>query len=201
MTWKEIICDALSHLGGEARLQEIYDYIETNKKKNLSKTWQATVRGVLERASSDSESFEGKDDLFYSAQGLGLGIWGLREFEPNDKNMDLTQDDLGFSEGRKKLRTHIVRERNHQVITLAKKNFLAKHGCLKCEICGFDFYEHYGSVGEGFIEGHHIKPVSKLQPGEKTKVDDIVLLCSNCHSMIHKVTPWVTKDKLGDLDW
>jgi len=201
MTWKDIICDALEHLGGEARLKEIYDYIEANTNRELTGTWQATVRGALERASSDSEAYDGREDLFYSAQGLGAGIWGLRDFIPTIQNMDFTQDDKSFSEGRLKLKTHIVRERNHQVITLAKKRYLSKHGCLKCEICGFDFKQHYGDIGEGFIEGHHIKPVSQIQPGEKTKIDDIVLLCSNCHSMIHRTKNWVTKDELGNLGW
>ena len=113
--------------------------------------------------------------------------------------MDITQDDSGFAEGREKLKVHIVRERNHQVITLAKQQALAKNGVLRCEVCGFDFEKYYGAIGKDFIEGHHIKPVSTLSPGEKTKVDDIVLLCSNCHSMIHRKKPWLTKSQLKSL--
>ena len=33
-------------------------------------------------------------------------------------------------------------------------------------------------------------------PEEKTKIEDIVMLCSNCHSMIHRKKPWTTKDNL-----
>ncbi len=199
MTWKMRLRDALEHLGGEAHLKDIYKYIEDNFENSLPTTWQATVRGTLERASSDSKAYDGKDDLFYSVDGLGEGIWGLKDFEPDERNMDITQDDSSFSEGRKLIRKHIVRERNHQVISKAKNEYLKKNGTLKCEICGFDFEETYGKIGKGFIEGHHIKPVSEMKQGEKTHVEDIVLLCSNCHSMIHRKKPWLSKDELLSL--
>lgn len=199
MTWKEIIRDALEHLGGEAPLREIYEYIQCTSPGRARNNWQATVRGTLERNSSDSAAFEGKTDLFYSANGLGAGVWGLRDFVPSPETMDLTQDDAAFAEGRPRLRQHILRERNHRVITRAKEEYLKTHGRLRCEVCGFDFEAHYGAIGRGFIEGHHLKPVSQLEPGEKTRVEDIVLLCSNCHSMIHRKKPWITKEELISL--
>lgn len=56
---------------------------------------------------------------------------------------------------------------------------------LKCEVCGFDFEKVYGQLGAGYIEVHHKKPVSE---GERiTDLDnDLVMLCSNCHRMIHR---------------
>ena len=199
MTWKEEITNALENLGGEAHLSEIYDYIQSQTKKVLPTNWKATIRGTLEKFSSDSKIFNGEEDLYYSAFGLGSGVWGLRNFIPTLKSMDITQDDLSFSEGRERLKKHIVRERNHQVITLAKQKSLEKNGTLCCEVCGFDFEKQYGTIGKNFIEGHHIKPISQMVPGEKTKVEDIVLLCSNCHSMIHRKKPWLTKSQLQEL--
>ncbi len=199
MTWKEEIINALEHLGGEAHLSEIYEYISAHTDRKLSTKWKATVRGTLESASSDSARFEGDKDLFYSAEGLGSGVWGLRSFEPTTETMDITQDDSEFAEGREKLAIHVQRERNHQVITLAKQRKLQKCGRLYCEVCGFDFEKVYGEIGKNFIEAHHIKPVSQLMPNEKTRVEDIVLLCSNCHSMIHRKKPWLTVDQLSTL--
>lgn len=64
---------------------------------------------------------------------------------------------------------------------------IAEHGC-KCMVCGFDFEAMYGELGKGYIEVHHKEPlyvrngiVKKINP--KT---DLVCLCSNCHSMIHR---------------
>ena len=96
MAWKDEIQIALSHLGGEAPLQEIYDYIENHAHTDLSPNWTATVRGTLERFSSDSKAYGGRGDLFYSVHGLGAGVWGLRDFVPTKETMDFTQDDFSL---------------------------------------------------------------------------------------------------------
>lgn len=199
MTWKEELQSALENLGGEAPLFEIYAYIEQHTDRVLPDSWKAVIRGIIERCSSDSAAYDGQENLFYSAKGLGEGIWGLNNFIPTQSNMDLTQDDAQFSEGRQSLKMHIARERNHKVITLAKEKRLQDCGELRCEICGFNFKEHYGDIGFNFIEAHHIKPVSQLKTNEKTRIEDIVLLCSNCHSMIHRKKPWLTVENLKKL--
>ena len=58
----------------------------------------------------------------------------------------------------------------------------------KCQICGFDFEEKFGELGRGFIEIHHIVPLSS-GGGKQRDVDpshDVIPVCSNCHSMIHR---------------
>jgi predicted HNH restriction endonuclease len=77
-----------------------------------------------------------------------------------------TEDEDGFPEGKQVLKQHLVRERNPEVIKLAKEHFLQRHGKLFCEVCGFDFGEHYGVIGEGYIEGHHTKPISEMGENE-----------------------------------
>jgi 5-methylcytosine-specific restriction enzyme A len=69
-------------------------------------------------------------------------------------------------------------------------------GALACEICGFDFEATYGERGTGFIEVHHGVPLHLLKPGTKTKLDDLHLLCANCHRMIHYRRPWLTVGQL-----
>jgi predicted HNH restriction endonuclease len=88
---------------------------------------------------------------------------------------------------------HTERERDSKVIRLAKN--LAKQ--LSCEACGFDFGKFYGERGEGYIEGHHTKPIAEMKPrGEETIVKDIALVCSNCHRMLHRMRPLITIDEL-----
>jgi 5-methylcytosine-specific restriction protein A len=87
-------------------------------------------------------------------------------------------------------------ERNAALVKAKKKRALATLGRLACEACGFDFRERYGDRGEGFIECHHAKPVHALRPGEKTKIADLRLLCSNCHRMIHATRTWLTIEDL-----
>jgi hypothetical protein len=105
-------------------------------------------------------------------------------------------EEIEYSEGKEKFMLHKVRERNPEVIKNAKKQFMENNGGrLFCEVCGFDFSEVYGKRGEGFIEGHHIKLISELKEGEGTKIEDIAMLCANCHRMAHR-KPRISIDKL-----
>lgn len=99
-------------------------------------------------------------------------------------------------EGRVLTRVHRFRERNRKIVESKKKSVLELTGSLLCETCEFNFAETYGDLGEGFIECHHKVPVSQLDPGNKTKLADLSLLCSNCHRMIHRRAPWLSIEEL-----
>ncbi|MEP2627444.1 MAG: HNH endonuclease [Hyphomicrobiales bacterium] len=103
------------------------------------------------------------------------------------------------AEGRLITRMHRTRERNRSLVKRKKSSFEKKHGSLFCEACGFDFGSVYGGRGEGFIECHHTQPIAMMEPGEKTKLTDLALLCANCHRMVHVRTPWLTVDQLRAL--
>lgn len=100
------------------------------------------------------------------------------------------------AEGRIVTRLHRARERSRELVKKRKRQALSKYGCLACEACGFDFQDHYGDRGNGFIECHHTRPVHTLEPGNKTRLDDLALLCANCHRMIHAARPWLTIEEL-----
>lgn len=114
-------------------------------------------------------------------------------------NIGFTEDDEGFPEGKLILKQHLIKERNSEVVKLAKKRFIQKHGKLFCEVCDFDFSIRYGDIGKGYIEGHHTKPVSEMAENEKTKVEDIAIVCANCHRMLHRKRPWLTINDLKKL--
>ncbi|WP_195337127.1 HNH endonuclease [Paraclostridium bifermentans] len=67
-----------------------------------------------------------------------------------------------------------------------KKEFKNKHGKLYCQICEFSFGDRYGTRAEDYIEAHHIIPFSKLSKDQMKNKDNIILLCANCHQMMHK---------------
>jgi predicted HNH restriction endonuclease len=90
-----------------------------------------------------------------------------------------------FIEGHQTQRWSTTYERNPQLRAEAVK----LHGVV-CMGCGFNFEEKYGAIGSGFIEVHHTKPISSL--GGKSLVNpatDLVVLCSNCHSIVHRKQP------------
>lgn len=108
-------------------------------------------------------------------------------------------EDEEFLEGEEIPKIHIERERNKKVIDIAKNRFKNKYGRLFCEICKFDFGKKYGSYGEDFIEGHHKIPISQLKEGDTTKPEDIAILCSNCHKMIHRSKDFLTIEELEEI--
>lgn len=111
----------------------------------------------------------------------------MSSYEKNRTSQDTAISDKKlYKEGKLKLEIHIKRERNPKVVKEAKKLFINKNKRLYCELCGFDFEEVYGELGKNFIEGHHIKPISDMDEGDITNVEDIKMLCSNCHRMVHR---------------
>lgn len=69
-----------------------------------------------------------------------------------------------------------------------------------CRACGFDFLKVYGALGEGFVEVHHRIPVSVMGPDYFVNpISDLVPLCSNCHSMVHRCKPPLTVEALAEL--
>ncbi len=81
------------------------------------------------------------------------------------------------------LRMHKRIERNRKLVSNVKR-------CLglACQACGLNFEKVYGSIGKGYIEAHHLIPLSQLK-GKRVALDperDFAVLCANCHRMIHR---------------
>ena len=113
-------------------------------------------------------------------------------YEENQYINSLINDEefyMEYNEGIKILKQHYQRERNSTVIKLAKEKFKKENKRLYCEICGFDFEKVYGELGVDFIEGHHRIPVSEMEENQKTNPEDIIMVCSNCHRMLHRKSP------------
>lgn len=94
---------------------------------------------------------------------------------------------------------HIKRERNQKLVKHKKQKVLKQTGKLECEVCSFDFNEVYGQRGFGFIECHHTLPLSSLKGATTINLEDLALVCSNCHRMIHVKQPWLTIEELRKL--
>jgi len=89
-------------------------------------------------------------------------------------------------EGQVLYKLHKYRERNQTLIKKKKDQHYRKHSNLACELCGFDFEKTYGKVGKGFIECHHKLPLAELTAETTNSLDDLILVCSNCHKMVHR---------------
>ena len=88
----------------------------------------------------------------------------------------------GNTEGRKVCYYTTKYERNSK----NRSDAIRIHGTV-CMVCGFDFEKKYGEIGRGFIEVHHVRPLSSRN--EEVVINpetDLVCVCSNCHRMIHR---------------
>lgn len=103
----------------------------------------------------------------------------------DDDAVVVQEESYEAEEGGLILRLHLSRERNRALAQRKRDQARERNGLLVCEACDFDFSTAYGELGLGFIEVHHRKPVASLQPGDRTKLEDLALVCANCHRMLH----------------
>ncbi len=110
----------------------------------------------------------------------------------------IEDDESAFPEGKEKFKQHRYLERDGQISRRAKAQRLAKTGKLECEVCRLDFVARYGEIGRGFIEAHHRTPVAQLAGTKKTKIEELALVCSNCHRMLHRGDSLLTIEQLKE---
>lgn len=153
------------------------------------KVWNKFYKNNPELNIKTKTSFE-KVDWNWLTQDFHIFLHRniLKLYKPKEKNKpsEIVEDfePIGI-EGQGKLATHMRYERNSSLIKKIKQNAIKSNPMLNCEICGFSFFEKFGELGKGFIEAHHKRPLSETKEIKTTK-DDIALLCSNCHRMIHR---------------
>lgn len=100
-----------------------------------------------------------------------------------------------FVEGR--LVTHRLRERSKALRKHKLRIATDYDPRLPCEVCSFQFIAFYGDRGRGFAECHHREPISEAEGTRKSKVEDLAVVCANCHRMLHR-RDWISVAELRD---
>jgi len=59
-----------------------------------------------------------------------------------------------------------------------------KYGSLACEACGFDFGREFTPSVE-YAEVHHVLPLADVVGSRPTRLEDLAVLCANCHRVAH----------------
>lgn len=118
----------------------------------------------------------------------GFEALGFTDFVNTDEDEEVAPTVDPAQEGERHVREINVIWRDKALVSKAKKY----HGYV-CMGCGFDFEAFYGPLGRQYIECHHIDPLSgrdgKNMP---TTIDELAMLCSNCHRMVHRKQPCLT---------
>lgn len=157
----------------DARRTAHWQALSTSHGTNESLVW--IMRPQLASALVDRELVD--PDL----DGLGILV-----------DLDVYEELLQVSEGRQRLVMHLSRERNRAIV--AAKKSLAES--LACEICGFDSLVFYG---RDYCEVHHTVPIAELDEETMTRLDDLSIVCANCHRILHLNSPPMTMDELRRL--
>lgn len=87
-----------------------------------------------------------------------------------------------FAEGAERIVVQTRRERDSKLRDAMIESF-----GRDCMVCGFNFDRFYGKdLAEGYIEVHHLKPISEMNGEDEVSPDDCIVICSNCHRVIHR---------------
>ena len=133
---------------------------------------------------------------------LKLIASAIRAAAGDQASIAIAEQEQGITEaeeGRLLTRMHRIRERNRELVKRKRDAVLRETGRLACEVCDFDFNARYGEHGRGFIEVHHLLPLHALSPGSRTRLQDLAILCANCHRMVHAKSKWLTLLQLKEL--
>lgn len=167
-TWLEDIVTALANLGGVAHLDQLYLEVRRVRASEPSRTWQTTVRRIILDHSSDSKGFRGAN-LFYSVEGIGLGVWGLRS------SLKLTPIAADIQEPETPLRALI-----HTYRVLRDTDLGRKLKALYKDTCQLSGHTLHLGNAECYSEVHHIRPLGKPHNGPDV-AENIMVLCPNDH--------------------
>ena len=187
---------AFSHLGeGITHLGEL----RSNATKNDEPPWKGRYTAEVWRVAALQEPVT-HDELaeafpdwkwptyprMYTSVDGALAVHLMDHFGDQTAPLLYDIDEYVATEGRLHLRRHFVRERNLEIVHAKRKHVFGKYGRLCCEVCGFDFAATYGELGKDFCEVHHLQPMSQRFEESETRLEDLAVVCSNCHRMLHR---------------
>ena len=130
-------------------------------------------------------------ELSFSNENLLKFLNGEIDANPTDSNDDV-ESVAEYTEGE----VHEVVMNRYERNRGAREACIAAKGC-RCAVCGFDFKETYGEIGNGFIHIHHLVPISSIGKAyQLNPASDLVPVCPNCHNMLHRKEPPYTIEEL-----
>ena len=145
-------------------------------------------RKSADNSAASRVKFRHLDREPWSIRRVAADHYELRRGGPQPAFGDEAPEYEGYEgEVRRWFRVHRRREARlrREKIRMALQN---NGGRLICEVpgCGFDFFARYGGLGRGYAHVHHKEQLSTApSDGRSVKLNDLAVVCANCHAMIH----------------
>ncbi|MFE5545672.1 HNH endonuclease [Streptomyces sp. NPDC056534] len=126
------------------------------------------------------------EGMLAAAQALRAGIASGELHSAPAQPDEVDEDGESTArEGRLLARLALHRERDRGLRNRKIQQVRRLNEPIRCAACTFDFGVVYGPLGTDYIEVHHITPLHVVGPSE-TRLEDLALLCANCHRMCHR---------------
>jgi hypothetical protein len=137
----------------------------------LPPSWKNGVQRRIQDHAPESKGFRG-NPVFYSVDGLGSGVWGLREMlKGAPLAVDVSEPDVPERVQQQVYRILRDTEMTRKLKALYKD---------VCQLCGLKLLLADGS---SYSEAHHVQPLGKPHHGPDIAAN-IVVLCPNHHVML-----------------
>lgn len=190
-------------------LPSIKNFIESSKNKFSKLRFELggqTITSILETQQFHESGITFEAKVFSDESDFALGHFNEQESSLINFAIELfliflkvkktgyrsADEVIGYPEGASSIVMVNKYERNPK-----NRRLCIEHYGFSCLGCGFNFAKVYGKIAENFIVVHHVVPVSKL--GTDYVIDpitDLIPLCANCHSVVHRVDPPLSIEKL-----
>lgn len=95
-------------------------------------------------------------------------------------------------------RSIVAVSKKYERSPIVRARAVTLHGCTCC-VCGLNFSDFYGAIGNGFIHIHHIDRVADYGERVIDIQNDVVPVCPNCHAMLHTRIPPLKPEQLKEL--
>ena len=174
----------------------------------MMKTYRDEIRHEIIETRPRFYPFTTHDDDVRTVQGIYLShctdnlyrlvvnALGVQETVADKPRHERLRAHEEYAEGLRYSRERHFWTRNPMLARRAKE-----HYGMACQACGFNFASAYGTPGEGYIECHHLNPVSERPEREwggsvRTALTEVMVLCANCHRVVHRTRPALSVEAL-----
>lgn len=114
---------------------------------------------------------------------------------PYQSDRPLVDLEASVLEGEPRMHLHFRRERSGALVDQKRARARNSAGQLECEVCGFVTQLTYPELEVDICEVHHCKPLGELEEATESRLQDLAILCPNCHRAIHRTKPMMTVKK------